>query len=198
MSKRHASGESNLLAQISGVAKALSFEAWALTSVKKNSYSKPLNLVPRALFPGLGGGAPHLLSQGKAPWGRGWKPLCHGFLGHVVIKNKKLLVNDKITALYQTNMTQKHYIKRCKQQKWKTVKLTSFQKPQLQYVSVLFFCWTSLSFPVSFCTCIMYLTTGFNIFFSCFDQLLFSFTQIGGSCHCLKFHNFHDTAPLIK
>ena len=165
MSKRHASGESNLLAQISGVAKALSFEAWALTSMKKNSYLKPL---------------------------------CHGFLGHVVIKNKKLLVNDKITALYQTNMTPKHYIKRCKQQKWKTVKLTSFQKPQLQYVSVLFFCWTSLSFPVSFCTCIMYLTTGFNIFFSCFDQLLFSFTQIGGSCHCLKFHNFHDTAPLIK
>ena len=78
-------------------------------------------------------------------------------------------MNDKITALYQTNMTPKHYIKRCKQQTWKTVKLTSFQKPQLQYVSVLFFCWTSLSFPVSFCTCIMYLTTGFNIFFSWFD-----------------------------
>ena len=138
MSKRHASGELNLLAQISGVAKALSFEAWALTSMKKNSYLKSL---------------------------------CHGFLGHVVIKNKKLLVNDKITALYQTNMTPKHYIKRCKQQKWKTV--------------------------ISFCTCIMYLTTGFNIF-SCFDQLLFSFTQIGGSFHCLKFDNFHDTAPLIK
>ena len=167
MSKRHASGESNLLAQISGVAKALSFEAWALTSVKKNSYSKPLNLVPRALFPGLAGGAPHLLSQGKAPWGRGWKPLCHGFLGHVVIKNKKLLVNDKITALRQKNMTAKHYIKRCKQQKWKTVynKLTSFQKPQLQYVSVFFFCWTSLSVRIMYSPC------GFNTFFSCFDQL---------------------------
>ena len=30
------------------------------------------NLVPKALFPGFGGGAPHLQSQGKAPWGRGW------------------------------------------------------------------------------------------------------------------------------
>jgi len=84
MSKRHASGESNLLAQISGVAKAHSFEARALTSIKKNSYLKLL---------------------------------CHGFLGHVVIKNKKLLANNKITALCQTNITPKHCIKRCKQQK---------------------------------------------------------------------------------
>ena len=30
------------------------------------------NLVSRALFPCFGGGAPHLQSQGKAPWGRGW------------------------------------------------------------------------------------------------------------------------------
>ena len=30
------------------------------------------NLVPRALFPGFGGGAK---SQGKAPWGRGWQAL---------------------------------------------------------------------------------------------------------------------------
>ena len=29
------------------------------------------NLVPRVLFPGFGCGAPHLQSQGKAPWGRG-------------------------------------------------------------------------------------------------------------------------------
>ena len=30
------------------------------------------NLVPRVLFLGFGGGAPHLQSQGKAPWERGW------------------------------------------------------------------------------------------------------------------------------
>ena len=30
-----------------------------------------INLVPRALFPGFGGGAPRLQSQGKEPWGRG-------------------------------------------------------------------------------------------------------------------------------
>ena len=34
----------------------------------------PPYLVPRALFPGFGGGAPHLQSQGKAPWGRGCPP----------------------------------------------------------------------------------------------------------------------------
>ena len=33
------------------------------------------NLVPRALFPGLGGE----LSQGKAPWGRGWQTCEHWF-----------------------------------------------------------------------------------------------------------------------
>ena len=32
-----------------------------------------VNLVPRALFPGFGGGAPRPQSQGKAPWGRGWE-----------------------------------------------------------------------------------------------------------------------------
>ena len=32
------------------------------------------NLVPRALFPGCGGEAPHLQSQVKAPWGRGCIP----------------------------------------------------------------------------------------------------------------------------
>ena len=34
----------------------------------------PRNLVPRALFPGFGGGAPHLQSQRKAPRGRGCWP----------------------------------------------------------------------------------------------------------------------------
>ena len=34
----------------------------------------PRNLVPSALFPGFGGGAPHLQSQRKAPWGRGCWP----------------------------------------------------------------------------------------------------------------------------
>ena len=161
MSKRHASGESNLLAQISGVAKALSFEAWALTSIKKNSYSKPL---------------------------------CHGFLGHVVIQNQKLLVNDKITASWQTNRTAKHYIKRCKQQNEKLFKLTSFQNHNCNTFQSSFSVEPVCPSVCPFVLCIC----GFNTFFSCFDQLLFSFTQIGGSCHCLKFHNFHDTAPLIK
>ena len=45
---------------------------------------------------------------------------------------EKLLVNDKIKTLRQTNMSPKDYIKYLKKQKWtlKTVRLTSFQKPR--------------------------------------------------------------------
>ena len=39
---------------------------------REGQLSKINNLVPRALFPGFGGPS-HLQSQGKAPWGRGWK-----------------------------------------------------------------------------------------------------------------------------
>ena len=38
---------------------------------RKEDFHFGCNLVPRALFPGFGGGAPRLQSQGNAPWGRG-------------------------------------------------------------------------------------------------------------------------------
>ena len=41
------------------------------------------NLVPRALFPGFGGG-PRPQSQGKAPWGRGWLRARY-LLGHLFL-----------------------------------------------------------------------------------------------------------------
>ena len=48
------------------------------------------NLIPRALFPGFGSGAPRPQSQGKAPWGQGCT-LRHGiscmqFLSYVYVK----------------------------------------------------------------------------------------------------------------
>ena len=64
-----------------------------------------------------------------------------GHTSLLAMELKKLLVNDKITASCQTNMSLKHYIKGCKQQKRtlkKTVRLTSLQKPQLQSVSIIF------------------------------------------------------------
>ena len=48
---------------------------------------------------------------------------------------KKLLINDKLTTSCQTTMPSKQYIKRCKQL-WKTVRLISFQNPELQSVSI--------------------------------------------------------------
>ena len=53
------------------------------------------------------------------------------------MKLEKLLVNDKITASCQTNMFPKHCIRRWRQL-WETVRLASFQKPQLQSTSILF------------------------------------------------------------
>ena len=48
---------------------------------------------------------------------------------------KKLVINDKLTTSCQTTMPFKQYIKRCKQL-WKTVRLISFQNPELQSVSI--------------------------------------------------------------
>ena len=52
------------------------------------------------------------------------------------MKLEKIRMNDKTTAWCQTNTSPKHYIKRSqkvtntKYDLWKTVRLTSFQKPQ--------------------------------------------------------------------
>ena len=56
------------------------------------------------------------------------------------MKIEKLLVNDKITALCQTNIPSKHYFKCNKQQKmnFEKFRLTSFSKPQVHSVSIFF------------------------------------------------------------
>ena len=48
---------------------------------------------------------------------------------------KKLLINDKLTTSCQTTMPSKQFIKCCKQL-WITVRLISFQNPELQSVSI--------------------------------------------------------------
>ena len=47
------------------------FERYIKCLISDFFFSVVNNLVPRALFSGFGSGAPHLQSQGKAPWGRG-------------------------------------------------------------------------------------------------------------------------------
>ena len=56
------------------------------------------------------------------------------------VELERLLANNNIRASCQTNITLRHYSKRCKQQKWtlKIVRLTSFQKPESQSVSIFF------------------------------------------------------------
>ena len=89
------------------------------------------------------------------------KGLCHVCLVHFVnnancrsflaMELEKLIVNGKIIASSQTNMPPKHNIKhnKNKNELWKTVKLTSFQKAQLN----LFQSSSSLSICSSFCIC---------------------------------------------
>ena len=89
------------------------------------------------------------------------KGLCHVCLVHFVnnancgsflaMELEKLIVNGKIIASSQTNMPPKHNIKhnKNKNELWKTVKLTSFQKAQLN----LFQSSSSLSIRSSFCIC---------------------------------------------
>ena len=89
------------------------------------------------------------------------KGLCHVCLVHFVnnancgsflaMELEKLIVNGKIIASSQTNMPPKHNIKhnKNKNELWKTVKLTSFQKAQLN----LFQSPSSLSIRSSFCIC---------------------------------------------
>ena len=90
-------------------------------------------------------------------------------------------INEKITCKWQNYsfisnkyVSQSLYLNvtNSKNGLWKTVRLTSFQKPLLQ--SVLIF---------------------FKFVHPCLVLYLL-FTQFGDSSPCLKFDNSHDTAPL--
>ena len=69
-----------------------------------------------------------------------------------------------------------------------SVSLTSFQKPQLQSVSILF------NFVQA------YLLLYFVLFNPSFNVLsgYFCFTISGGSSQCLNFEKFRDKAPLTR
>ena len=99
------------------------------------------------------------------------------------MKFEKLLVNDKILPLCQRNVSPyKHYNKN---ELWKTVRPTSFQKAQLQSVSIFLKLASNLSIRAFLCICSVIYT-----FFSRFESLNLSFTQFGGSFLRLNFDNF--------
>ena len=95
----------------------------------------------------------------------------------------------------------------------KTVRLTSFQNPQLQSVLTFFYrvkqyqltalrytyqlrgIFYRVPIQTSFCICICnWLCT----FLYCFERLFLCFSQFGCSFHCLNFDDFRDTALLTK
>jgi len=97
------------------------------------------------------------------------------------MKIEKLLVNDKITALCQTNIPPKHHFKCNKQQKmnFEKFRLTSFSK--LNHKCIPFQSSSSLSIRVSFCIC--------SIIFT-FFYVLSSFSHVLPSLHCWLFSLF--------
>ena len=130
------------------------------------------------------------------------KGLCHVCLVHFVnnancgsflaTELEKLIVNGKIMASSQTNIPPKHNIKhnKNKNELWKTVRLTSFQKAQLN----LFQSSSSLSICSSFCICCV----TYNHFLSMFWAVIFVFHSVWWWLLLLKCWNFffRDTAPL--
>ena len=74
-----------------------------------------------------------------------------------------------------------------KNELWKTFRWTSFQKPQLQSVSI--------SFKFVYACLLLYFYVIYTLF-SCFERLFLCFTQSGGGSHSLDFDKFCDTAPL--
>ena len=104
------------------------------------------------------------------------------------------MINDKIGASSQTNMSPKHYITsnvtNNKNELSKTVRLTSFQNPTTAcnpFQSSL-----SLSILASLCIfCVIYTV------FELFERIFLCSTQFVGGSHGLNFDKFRETAPLI-
>ena len=72
----------------------------------------------------------------KHTWGR----VDHTLIKGAVSRLEKLLVNDKIRASCQTNMSPRHYVKLYKQQKWtlENIYADKFSKSTLQSASIFF------------------------------------------------------------
>ena len=98
---------------------------------------------------------------------------------------EKLLVNDKITVLCQTKICLQNIISNFtnnKNELWKSVRLTSFQKPHIiDCSSVALFVFTVYTLIYSFS--------------SCFDRLFLGLPQFGSGSG-LNFGNVRDTAHL--
>ena len=71
---------------------------------------------------------------------------------------------------------------------WKNVSLTRFQKPQLKSFSI--------SFKFKIHPCLLLYLLFYLYLLLTFEQLFLYFTQLCGSLHCPNFGKFCDTAPL--
>ena len=126
--------------------------------------------------------------------------LCHGCSVHFVNKpfyTSLLAINTtwEITCLWQnrsfvSNKCLLSIISNVinnKNELWKIVRQTSFQKPQLQSVLIFF----NFVHP-----CLLLYSCVIYTLFSCVERLFLCFTQSGGGSHSLDFDKFCDTALL--
>ena len=88
-------------------------------------------------------------------------------------------MNDKIRALYPTNMSPKQYIKRYKQQKWTLKKLLDRQLLKKIHNCNLFQSSRTLSIHTFCNSCVIY------AYYLSTYQLVFRFPQLGDISHCL-------------
>ena len=104
----------------------------------------------------------------------------------LAMKLEKLLVNDKITVFVNRGIHLPRIISNVtnnKNELWKSVRLTSLQKSQLQSASVF-------SKFVHPCFLLYEFAVLFKLPFLHFEGLFLWFTQFCDSFHCLKFDKF--------
>ena len=129
---------------------------------------------------------------------RNFKGLCHDWQVHFVCNANcscyslrkfrntlwKKTLQVCVKQMYRPNIIWN--VANNKNELWKPVRLTSFQKRQLQSFSIFFFfCLLVPPFVI-----VLLSIHSFNIL-----SRYFCFTQFGGSFHCLNFETFPDTAP---
>ena len=126
--------------------------------------------------------------------------LCHGCSVHFVNKpfyTSLLAINTtwEITRFWQNRSFVSNKcplsiisnVTNNKNELWKIVRQTSFQKPQLQSVLIFY----KFVHP-----CLLLYSCVIYTLFLCFERLFLCFTQSGGGSHSLDFNKFCDTAPL--
>ena len=123
--------------------------------------------------------------------------LCNSFVNianYTSLSSIEIIISQEIKCKWQNQsfmsnkFVTKHYIKSYRQEERSlenSVRLTSFQKPQLQSVSIFFKFCPSMP-PFVYLLCYLYLLY-------CFERWFLCFTQFSGGFYCLNFDNFVRT-----